>query len=534
MKKRLSIYLTVLIVCALAFADPGNVYGAQSSGKSAKVSLSRSSVSLKAGSSATVRLKNAGSKVKWSVGNKKLIKIRKIKGKHKASVVIRAGNTAGVTYLRAKCGGRTYKCRITIRSAKKPGQEERTIEKRELSGTATDLAAGLERDVSVIEAIRTAAADPGDKFVRAVSNFSFELLHRTIEADTAEARKNVLISPDSVLTALAMLENGAAGDTLTEMQRVMAAGMSVADFNKNIAGLNDRLSASKDIVFSRANSIWARAGAIDVKPGFVRKNKDYHDAAYYSAPFSNATATDMNSWVYNNSRNMIDGIIDRLGPEDRMVLINTIAFEGKWQEPFTASYDGTFRAAGGGSQTVKMLGDTDSYDYMELKGGKGFAKYYNGREIAFAGFVPPEGVDAEQYAASISGSDFIGAWSSRENRRVSIRIPEFKYDYSVSVAKALKQMGMSKVFTGDADLTAMYTPSAGTASLYVDDVLHKTHIELDKNGTSAAAATAIIAKAGSVPIDKAIEVHLDRPFVYALVDTTTGVSLFLGIVNSCE
>lgn len=533
--------MTFLLAFSTLAVSPGaDMAGGQAyaaSVKNAKTSLSRKTVRIKTGSSATVKLRNARARVKWTIGDRNRAAVRSTKGSRHNTVVIRAGQKTGETYLKARCKGKVYKCRVIVSKPAKgggsqdPEGDDREIEILELSDTSADLAAGIGRNDVTKQA--------SSAFIRAAGDFSFDILKKTMTAgDSTDvsgqygSMQNILISPDSVMTALAMLENGARGATLEEMEDVLSGGMSAGDFNEYLAGMNDRLAGSGNIIFNKANSIWARDGDVNVVPDFVKINKQYHDAAYYKAPFDDETASDMNKWVYNNSRNMIDKIIDRLDASDRMVLINTIAFEGKWAVPFNGSYDGEFTAADGSRQAAKMLGDTDRYSYIELKGGRGFVRNYAGGEIAFVGILPPEGMDIDKYVESLTGSDYINAWNSRESRMMRIGLPEFSYDYSVSMADPLRAMGIQKAFTSEADLSGMYRPSAGTPSLYVDDVLHKTHIELDNNGTKAAAATAVIAKAGSAFHGEVTQVILDRPFLYALTDTTTGLPLFIGVVKT--
>ena len=267
------------------------------------------------------------------------------------------------------------------------------------------------------------------------------------------------------------------------------------------------------------------------------KNKKMHNADLYEAPFDASTVTDINTWVYNNSRNMINGIIDSFGKDDRMVLINTTAFEGQWAEAFEESNvkEETFTSASGRKEKAKMMSASGRIPLISLNGGKGFAKEYAGEDadhrIAFEALLPPEGMSAEEYAASLTGEDFVKAWEQRKQTEVSIKLPQFTYDYKASLEDALQDMGIRRAFSDAADLTGI----AGLEDpLKIDAVLHKTHIELDEKGTKAAAATAIVVKETSMAPGSAEEVFLDRPFVYALVDTRTGIPLFLGIVNTVE
>lgn len=529
-KRLLSI---LFIFCLVTVTAAGSLFDEPAFAASKKkTKLSNKKVTLTVGQTKTIKLKNARKKVKWTSGNKKIVKISKVKGKKKSTVVIKA-KKAGKTYIKAKVGKKTYKCKITVKNAgsfsypEESQTPDRQIITRPLSSSSVDMAAGIKRDI----ALNRAASD---QFIKSSADFSLELLKKANAAGSSASGSNILISPDSVLTALAMLENGAAGDTLAEMESVMSGGISAADFNLYLASMNSRLCSSQNVIWNQANSIWSRKGAIKVKDDFVSKNKKYHDASYFIAPFDSQTVTDMNNWVFNNTRNMIDKIADRLSPEEVMVLINTVAFEGKWASTFGTPSSGTFTTAAGQKQTVPMLRETSGMDYLELKGGKGFVKKYTGGDIAFVGFLPPAGTGIDSYIDSISGSDFIAAWNGRKSRHVRIMMPKFSYDYSVRMSKILQDMGIRKAFTDEADLSGMYEANAGDPHVYVDEVLHKTHIEVDENGTKAAAVTAIFAKAGSAYIDNVAEVILDRPFLYAIVDTKTGLPLFIGAVRTAK
>ena len=538
-KRSLSVLVAVCVIAALsvAAAPAGKAQAATRK----KAALSRKSVSVATGKTRKLTVKNANKKVRWSTTKKKVAYVKKTSGKRRQYAVIKAGKKAGICYIKAKIGTRVLKCKVRVYKngtgiVKWPPEEiERKIEKRELSGTSTDLTAGLSQTFG--EPAETTA-----DFNTLMADFSFNLLKNTIACDPAAQTGNSLVSPDSVLTALAMLENGAAGQTLTEMENTFAPGMTADDFNAGLAAMNNRLISMGKPIYTVANSIWAKKGEMVVNPEFLQKNKNYHNASFFEAPFNSNTVSDMNNWVYNNTRNMIDKIVDLDAiAEAKMVLMNAIAFEGRWidDEEFSegATKNEDFTKADGTKQSVPMMNQTRTYQYLKLNGGQGFAKYYvanNGKDnIAFVGLLPPEGVSVDDYLASIKGSDFITAWNSKEPAKLNIKVPKFNYDYSVSMRNVLPAMGMKTAFTDAADFSGMIDmQNSPTKSLMVDDVLHKTHIELDEKGTKAAAVTAVIAKAGSVydPSDP-IPVHLNRPFVYALVDKETGIPLFIGAVR---
>ena len=303
--------------------------------------------------------------------------------------------------------------------------------------------------------------------------------------------------------------------------------MDHAEFCSYLAGMNDRLANSDKIIFQQSNSIWARKGLMDVSNSFIQQNKDWFDSCFYVAPFNNETVGDMNNWVYNNTRNMIRSVIDQLYDDDRMVLINTTVFEGKWEVPFESVTDETFINAAGTKEKASMLNELGSCNYFEMNGARCFERRYKGGEISFVGILPPENTTADAFVQDMSGSGFRSAWNSRTQEHVMLTMPEFTYDYGTELGPVLQAMGMNKAFSTAADFSGM-----GKPSVMVDRVIHKTHIELDRNGTKAAAATAVISKASSVYIEAPIEIRMDRPFVYALVDTETGIPLFIGTVRT--
>ncbi len=494
---------------AVIFLPEGNVQAAS------KTKLSKKSISLDMGVKKTLKLKNARHKVKWRSSNKKVAVVTAKRGKRGSVITIKAKKSGKCT-ITAKCGKKTYKCKVKVSN----------VRIRKLGSSSVEKSSAYKLNKKL-------GASGNNTFNVAVTDFSLNLMGVMLDSGIGKnGSRNILISPDSILTAMVMMENGAAGNTRKEMSKVMSSGISAGDFNRYMAGLNNRMcSSDKSMIYRQANSLWIRKGKLKVKKSYLKKNKQYHNIQVYEAPFNSGTVKDINNWVYNNTRNMISKIINSLSSDDRMVVVNATAFEGKWALPFDAPHKLKFTAYDGTESKVRTLTDTGSYRYIKLKGGVGFAKPYaasnSKHAISFVGLVPPEGTDVNEYAKSINGNDWIKAWKSSKYHRLDISVPEFKYDFSASLAKPLYRMGIHDAFTSKADFSGI---SATGPKLQIDDVLHKTHIELDRNGTKAAAATAIVMKASSAYMEEPPIVHLDRPFLYALVDNKTGIPLFIGIM----
>ena len=363
-------------------------------------------------------------------------------------------------------------------------------------------------------------------FADAVSDTSFTLFKETIAA--GDKNKNVLISPDSVITVLAMLEAGSGGKTYRELNKLMG-GMKTDTYGKRLNGLHRRLSASESVRYDTANSFWYRNSLISIKKKYLKKIVQMYGADIYKAPFDGSTAEDMNNWAYNHTQGKIGQIIDQLDPAARAVLMNAVYFKGAWETPYQSTVKRTFTAASGKKKKTAMLEGTE-HTYLEIAGGKGFVKYYKGGETAFAALLPPKGMSAQAYVKKLTGSKWIKGYRKRtvEGVAVKTRMPEFSYEFSASLKKPLQKAGVRIAFTDGADFGKMTDQSVS-----IDDILHKTYIKLDKDGTEAAAVTAAVMKANSIlrPEAKIKKVYLNRPFVYAIIDSESGIPLFLGIVN---
>lgn len=362
----------------------------------------------------------------------------------------------------------------------------------------------------------------------AMADSSVKLLREALR--TAKKDENILISPDSIFTAMAMVEYGAAGTTLQEMEAVLG-NVSAARFGRFLSGLHQRLTGSSAYTYSPANSVWYKKGEVTLKKGYLNKMAKSFQADIYAAPFNAATVKQVNAWVNKKTYGKIPSIIKKINPQDRVILVNSVYFKGDWAEPYMVSTERAFTKASGQQQKVEMMSGTEN-EFVSINGARGFVKNYRGGKVAFMALLPPSGTSVKEYAAALTGSDLIKGYKTRktENVIVHTRMPEFTYDYSASMKKALIRLGIKKAFSARADFSKM-----SKTKMYIDDVFHKTHIEVNKTGTEAAAATAVFfAESAAMPDPDAVEkkVYLNRPFIYAIIDTQTGTPLFLGAVNS--
>lgn len=382
---------------------------------------------------------------------------------------------------------------------------------------AADLMAGVK--ANTVDANVDLAGDEAG----VVGGFAVNLFQNSVVPN-----ENILVSPLSVLCALAMTANGAKGETLAQMEDVF--GLSVPELNDYLHAYLEYLPSGDKYKVSVADSIWFKDDeSLKVEPGFLQTNADYYDASIYKAAFDNTTLKDINAWVKDNTDGMIENILDKIPDEAVMYLINALAFDAEWEHIYREDQvrDGTFTTEAGETRDVEMMYSTESR-YLDDGSATGFLKYYAGRKYAFAALLPNEGVSVADYIASLTGDRLMSTLSNAQDVEVKTAIPKFESEYSVEMSDILKTMGIMGAFDmGLADFTGLGKSEDG--NIFISRVIHKTHITLDEKGTKAGAATVVEMLAGSAaPSDKIKTVHLDRPFVYMLIDCEANLPIFIG------
>ena len=354
-----------------------------------------------------------------------------------------------------------------------------------------------------------------DGFKNAYYGFTSELFKRV------NGEENVFISPLSAATCLSMAFNGADGETLSEFESAM--GLPLSDLN---GAFKTILSDGNNSV-KYANSIWLNAVMPQPKREFLNAAKGYYGAEVYRSTFDVALVSDINNWVSNTTQGMIDNIIDKTSPDYYSYLLNVLYFEAEWAEKYENKdiKPWTFRNKNGEDKAVTMLSSTE-HEYFSYNGGDGFLKRYKG-DYAFMAILPEEGTDIDEFISGIDGEKLLGAISDVKHVTVKAKIPEFKSDFSIDLCDALKDMGIISAFSPNkADFSKM------SDGVYIDFVLQKTKIELDRKGTKAAAVTGIGEMATSVGPGNTVEIVLDRPFVYAIISLKDDLPLFIGSLKN--
>ncbi len=385
---------------------------------------------------------------------------------------------------------------------------------------AEDLMADMRADVQPV----SVEANDGEVEALAVTEFSVRLFQ-----ESREEGENTLVSPLSVLCALAMTANGARGETMAQMETLF--GMPISELNEYLYVYTQALPEGKTYQLNLANSLWIRDdGRIQVEEDFLLTNAAWYDAGVYQAPFDNSTVKDINAWVSENTDGMIDHVLDRVPEETVLYLINALCFEAQWKNIYYEHQvrDGVFTTEEGDARDVELM-YSNEYQYLEDDKAAGFMKFYDDEAYAFVALLPKEGVRLRDYIASLTGENLRTMLSNVQDTKVETAIPKFQSEYTVEMKEILQTLGMTDAFDPEqADLSGIGETSTGL--LYINQVLHKTYIAMDEQGTKAGAATVVATGEGAAPPTEVKTVYLDRPFLYLIVDREAGLPVFMGTV----
>ena len=365
-----------------------------------------------------------------------------------------------------------------------------------------------------------------------MSNFNQAYLNLSTKLFTklSEENKNVMLSPLSIMQALAMCANGASNETLKQIEEVISGSVSISALNKLMLDYVKNLPTTEETSFHNANSIWINELiGKDIDQEFIDTNMKYYSGEVNVEPFNSITAKKINDWVSNNTQDMIEEIIDDLDPMAMMVLVNALAFDGKWNQPFDDVISVDFNNIDGSVSKVDMLAGEEDY-YIETDDAVGFRKSYDGDGYSFIALLPKG--DIKEYVSSLSVERIINVHENTLPISVECKMPKFKNEYSLRMNELLMSLGIKDAFDASiADFSKMRR--SRSRDLYISEVLHKTYIDVNEVGTKAAAVTGIMVRMAAIIMDPK-KVVFDRPFMYMIVDSKNDLPLFIGVVNEVK
>jgi len=365
------------------------------------------------------------------------------------------------------------------------------------------------------------------KVIETNNLFGLELFKRVFDA---EEEANVMISPASVSIALGMAYNGAGTTTRFAFEEVLNyEGLTREEVNEITKELIQVLVTNVNgNLLEIANSLWYDDG-FPVEPEFITLNSHYYDAEVKELDFGSAEAVNtINDWVNGNTNGKIEEIIDSIDPATMMILINAIYFNCVWDVEFDPNdtHQANFHNEDGSLfGKVDMMHLKNTFNVSNMQSFSAVELPYKNGKFSMFLFLPSEESSVDQLVQELDGAEW-KAWmkSFKEQKDFSVYMPRFEFEFERSLADDLKAMGLNIAFTEDADFSGI-----SAIDLYIADVIHKTYIKVNEEGTEAAAVTAIVMETTSInPILN--EIRFDRPFLFAITEKSSKSILFMGKV----
>lgn len=377
--------------------------------------------------------------------------------------------------------------------------------------------------------ISVSALKADEKFAQSYMSFALTMLQ-----NMGTEEENVLLSPLSIQTALAMTANGAVGTTQEQILNLLGGDLSMEQLNGYLSDYVDGLTDDREGVVHLANSIWLRdeAQRLQVRQDFLQSSVELFNAQVFRATFDVNTVKDVNSWVNEQTDGMISKLLDRLDEWAVMLLLNALSFEASWETVYENSdvSEGKFTAADGRTQKVDMLQSTEDR-CLKDELAVGFIKPYAGGNFSFVAMLPNAGVSLQDYVTSLTAEKLLQTLHDASGGRVKVRLPKFTVNYSNELGSVLKQLGIVDAFNSEtADFSSMATSTFG--NIYISSVMHKSFIRVDQKGTQAGAVTSVEMNDECIgEVEGMLTLTLDRPFVYMIIDNETGLPIFIGTLN---
>jgi serpin B len=400
-----------------------------------------------------------------------------------------------------------------------PAQVDPTLGAKSTPGTATTTATST-------AVTRLGIPATPVNIQKAHNALGLNLMKSLAKSDT---NKNIFISPSSIALALSMVYNGANSTTKTAMQQTLhLQGLDISTINKESLGLMSALqNPGSGIELTVANSIWAKKG-FEFNPNFIGTIESYYKAQSSTIDFADpASVTAINSWASKNTKGKIPTIIDKIPADMVMYLINAVYFKGSWTLAFEKKLteDRLFYSAGNKTKNVPMMHKSGSLPYFENAEVQSVKLTYGkDAKVSMYVFLPK---DLNSFVSGLTPTKWAEYMRSYQNKPGDLFLPRFKLEYEKQLKDSLSGLGMSVAFSDKADLSGI------GGNLKISEVKHKTYVDVNEEGTEAAAVTSVGVSVTSVQIpDDPFMMEVNKPFFFGIVDDVTGEILFTGAISS--
>jgi serine protease inhibitor len=361
--------------------------------------------------------------------------------------------------------------------------------------------------------------------IRASNDFGLSLLGEVAAAAPGE---NVVLSPLSASIALGMAYAGATDLTADSMRQTLGWGnASRADV---LAGYRDLPALIKgldpQVQFLSANALWVRNG-YPVLPAYTSEMQQVFSATVRNGDFGPATVADMNSWASTSTNGRIPKVVESLGDDLVAMLMNALYFKGNWRDRFdpARTQSRPFRTSAGAQPSVPMMARDGDMSALQSGGTTWVELPYGNTAFVMTLALPPEGTPVRDWVRAQTEQSFSAAVSSLRGAEVDLLLPKFRLENQYSLTDPLKAMGMRRAFDRDrAEFGGI-----GPGQLFLSFVKQNVFIDVNEEGTEAAAVTQV--GVGTVSVPLRLVAHFDRPFAFFIRERLSGTILFAGVIE---
>lgn len=381
-----------------------------------------------------------------------------------------------------------------------------------------------------------------ESVVAANNMFAFKL-YKKLAAENTNPDENVFFSPFSISSALAITYEGAKEKTAEEIKTVFFFPESIDTLRNGYRAVNTGINAG-DAGYDLhiANALWAE-NTYPFLNDYITTAEEYYSADLTNLDFINKpeeSRLTINKWAEEKTEEKIKNLIPAgmIDPLTRLVITNAIYFKGTWVKQFDQNntYKADFITSSGETVKVWMMQRTDEdaiYGYAENDEFQMLKMPYEhecGKELSMIAVLPKDN-DLRAVEETLDAVKLAETEESLETQQVLVYFPKFRLETEYTLSETLKEMGMPTAFLRAADFSGM----DGTTDLFISDVVHKAYVDVNEEGTEAAAATAVVMKLTTVSEEEPVPVfRADHPFIFLIQDNETGNILFMGRISNPE
>lgn len=365
------------------------------------------------------------------------------------------------------------------------------------------------------------------QLVNSADNFSFKLFKKIYDA---EPRKNLFVSPLSISMALGMALNGADGTTYDAMRSTLTLDSFTREqANETYQSLVTLLNGiDPKVTMSIANSIWYDKDYA-FKTDFIETNKKYFNAVVNAMNFKDpATVTVINNWVKTATKEKIEKIVEQISAETIMYLINAVYFKGTWKYKFdqNKTKDDFFTTQAGKRVAIKMMEQVADISTFSNGLFTAVDLHYGSSAFSMTLFLPNYDKNLQEVISFLNRENLDSVIGQLSSSKKNLFLPRFKLEYKIKLNEVLKALGMDIAFDPNkANFKKLYD---GTGNAYISAVDHKTYVDVNEEGTEAAAVTSITIGVTSIGDNT---IRFDRPFLFLIREKNSGAIIFIGSLN---